>query len=262
MNLLQLAVPTEVFRQPLRQSLLLVSRLQVAGVQFDIRNEVRSVEFGETACRQLRHHLDELRLKVASVTLPTRYPLCHPEQLDARLQAVREGMEFARRLGTGVLSMRLGPLPADASSPEYRRVVELLSDISAHGNRVGTTLALSTLGNSAAALRSLAEQISTGPLGFDFDPAGSIFAGRQPNEELRALHDLVSHLQIRDGLRTEEGAGVETAIGAGEVAWDEVLATLAEMDYRGWMTVRRGEGEDRIEDVTRGVSYVRNVLNS
>ncbi|MEZ6056773.1 MAG: sugar phosphate isomerase/epimerase [Planctomycetaceae bacterium] len=262
MNLLKLAIPTASFKLPLRQALQSASRLQVEGVQFDIRDEVRATDFGETACRQLRHHVDELRLKIASVTLPTRRPLCDKEHLDLRIQAVRNGLEFARRLGANVLTVRIGPLPEDVASAEARMMLEIISDLVAHGNRVGTTLALSTVGNSAERLRQLCREVSTGAVGLDFDPAGCIFGGRKPHDELRSLHGLVSHVVARDGMRTDLGHGVETAVGAGEVAWEELLATLAEMDYDGWLTPQRTAGENQLDDILRAIKFVRNVMQS
>lgn len=262
MNLFKLALPTAAFRQPLRTSLQSASRLQIDGVHFDIRNEVRSADFGETACRQLRHYLEELRLKVAAVTLPTRYPLCDTELLDLRVQAVKEGLDFARRLGTSTLCVRLGQLPGDVESREYRHVVEVVSDLAAYGDRVGTTLALSTVGNSANAIKQLCQEVSTGAVGVDIDPAGFVFEGLKPHRELRELHGSVLHVSLRDGMRTSAGSGVETAVGAGEVEWEEFLATLAEMEYHGWLTPQRTAGEDHLTDITRAVSYVRAVMQS
>jgi sugar phosphate isomerase/epimerase len=260
--MLRLAVPTTVFQQPLRRAIESAARTRAAGVQFDLRSEVRPAEFGDTALRQLLHYLDELDLKVASATLPTQGSLADPDRLDARVAAIKQGLEFARKLGAGVLTVRLGTIPADPESRDSHRLLDVLSDLARHGNRVGATAAVSTFGNTPAALQSLlAAARDEGPLGLDFDPAGFVFAGLSPAKAFRDLHALSSHVQVRDGLRSAEGTGVETAIGAGLVEWDEFLATIAEADYSGWLTIRRTGGEDLPGDVTRGVQYVGNVMS-
>ena len=255
----RLAVPTAAFQQPIRRAIQSAARLGVDGVQFDLRNEIVAEQFGETARQQLRHYLSEFGLAVASTTLPTQGSLVDADRLDARVAAIQRSLEFARQLGAGVLTVRLGAVPAEATDPAYQRLVDVLNDLARHGNRVGSQVAVSTLGNSVDALRQLLARVTEGPLGLDFDPAGCVFRGESPAQSLRALHDLVAHVQIRDGYRTAEGAGIETAIGAGTAPWDEFLATVLESDYRGWLTVRRTGGDDIPGDLARGVQYVRTV---
>lgn len=255
---MRVAIPTAVYRQPLRQAIQRVAAAGADGVQFDLRQEVTPAEFGATARQQLRHYLEELHLAVATCTFPTQGTLVDPDRLDARAAALKRSLEFTRQFGAEVLTARLGPIPDD--DPAARdRLLDVLNDLAAYGNRVGARLAVSTLGNSAAALRELASRVDAGPFGIDFDPAGFIFAGESPPRAFATLHDLVAHVQIRDGLRTPEGGGVETPIGAGEVPWDELLATLAECESPPWLTVRRTGGDDPAADVARGVQYVRNV---
>jgi sugar phosphate isomerase/epimerase len=260
MPLLRFALPTATFRQPVRRAIQLAAAAGAEGVQFDIRHEVTPAEFGETARQQLRHYLTEQSLRVGACTLPTQSALADPDRLDVRVAAIRRGLEFVRELGGDVLTVRLGPIPTDPQSTHYERLQSVLADLAAHGNRVGARLAVSTLGNSAAALRTLLNSVDAGPIGVDVDPAGCVFAAESPAAVLRELHDLVAHVQVRDGTRTIEGAGVETAIGAGDVPWDEVLATVAEIDHRGWLTVRRTGGDDLVGDLRRGLQYVREVI--
>jgi len=255
----RLALPTSTFRQPLRTAIRLAAAAGADGVQFDLRTEVLPDEFGETARKQLRHALSELSLQIGACTLSTHGTLVDAERLDLRVAAIRRGLEFVRKLGADVLTVRLGPIPHAEAATERDRLANVLNDLAAHGNRVGARLAVSTLGNSSTSLAALAAQVTAGPCGWDVDPAGFVFAAESPHRALAALHVDAAHVQIRDGLRTPEGGGVETAIGAGEVVWDEFLATLAEVDYRGWLTIRRTGGDDPVGDLLRGVQYVRNV---
>ncbi len=257
---LKIAVPTAPLGNPLRRAIAAAAETGAGAVMFDARHEIQPKEFGETAIRQLRYLLKEYNLEIAGLTLPVRRSLCDPDLLDARLAAVRNAMEFAFRLGAGLLTVRLGTIPADAESAEYRQMTTILSDLAALGNRVGTTLALSTIGNAPDQMKALLDTIRDGPIGVDLDPAGFLFAGVPPAAALRELHAFLQHIQIRDGIQTAEGSGIETAIGAGEVPWDEFLATIMEVDYHGWMTICRTEGSQQSSDIARGVQYVRNVL--
>lgn len=258
----RIAVPSAPFHNTLRLAIQSAAATGATGVQFDVRTEVRPTEFGDTARQQLRHYLAEFGLQIASTTLPTQGTLTDPDRLDRRVAAIREAMDFSRKLGASTLTVRLGTLPPETESPEYERLLNVLGDLAGYGNRIGCTPAVSTLGNTPAALQTLLTAVRRdGPLGLDFDPAGFVFAARSPASACRDLHSLIEHIQIRDGLRTDEGAGIETALGTGAVAWDEFLATVAEADYHGWLTLRRTGGDNIPTDLARGVQYVRNVLN-
>lgn len=251
-----LAVPTAIFRTSLRSAIPRAAMLHVAGVQFDLRHEVQADEFGETACRQLRHLVAEHQMRVAAATFPTSGTLAQADRLDARVTAIRQALEVARRIGARELTVRLGAIPDDATSREYERLCDVVIDLARHADRVGTRLALGTLGNPVSALRSFMAPLSAAATGLDFDPAGFVFAGECPVNALRELHDVVVHLQVRDGERTASGAGVETAVGQGGVDWDSLLATTTEMTYQGWMTVRRTGGDTPLDDTVRALSLI------
>ena len=155
----------------------------------------------------MRHYLDEQSLKLGACTLPTQGTLADTDRLDLRVAAIRRGLEFTRELGSDVLTVRLGVIPTETESTAYQRLGSVLSDLAAHGHRVGVQLAVSTLGNEPDLLRTLLASIDAGPIYADFDPAGCVFAALSPATVLRELHAAVAHVQVRDGVRTAERRG-------------------------------------------------------
>lgn len=257
---MRLAVATQSFKQPLRQAIVTAAACGATGVQFDVRNELKQADYGDTARRQLQHELSERGLKIASLTFPTRHPLHAEEYLDARLAALREAMQFAALLKSPVLIVRAGRIPADAAAPDRQRLSEILNDFARFGNHLGVTLCLTPAAEPPESLAALLEGIRSGPLGVDFDPATCAIAGRSAVDDVRILRRFVSHVQGRDAIRDVDGTGQETVLGRGEVDWPNLLGTLTEIDYRGWLTIRRTSGDDPIADCTRAGQYIRNVL--
>jgi sugar phosphate isomerase/epimerase len=204
--------------------------------------------------------VSERGLKIASLTFPTRHPLHAEEYLDARVAAVRGAMQFAALLKAPVLIVRSGRIPADSSPRDDQRLREVLDDFARLGNHLGVTLSLSPAADATERLAALLDGIKSGPLGVDFDPAAFVIAGRPPVDDLRVLHRFVTHVQARDAIPDADGTGQETVLGRGEVDWPNLLGTLTEIGYQGWLTVRRTSGDDPIGDCTRAVQYVRNVL--
>jgi sugar phosphate isomerase/epimerase len=229
------------------------------GVELDLRNEVSAEDLSQTGRRQFTHFLGEHGLSVAAGTFPLRSSLADPDRLDARLEAVKRAMEFAYQLGAKVLTVRLGRVPNDPASTVHQSLLEILDDLAGHGNRVGTTLALTPARDSAETLKTLVDTVTGGPLGVHLDPAVFVLGGHDPTAAFRILHPTVLHVQLRDAVRDVDGGGVEVPVGRGEVAWDELLALFDESGYRGWLTAERTAGNDRAGDLERAMKYVRNV---
>ncbi|MEZ6064692.1 MAG: sugar phosphate isomerase/epimerase family protein [Planctomycetaceae bacterium] len=256
---LKLAVPTAVFGGSIRRSIQSAAALQPDGLQFDLRSEISSDEFGETACRQFRHLLAEYGVQAGDARYTTQGTLVEAARLDARVSGIKQAMELARRIGSPALEVRLGQVPEDANSRESERLLDVLRDLMRHADRVGVMLALTTLGNTVAQMRSLLSTLGSGLVGVAFDPAGFVFAGESPEQALRGLNDCLASVQLRDGIRAADGAGVETAIGAGTIEWDRFLATVSDTAYQGWLTLRRSGGESPADDVSRGLRMIREV---
>ncbi|MEX0717966.1 MAG: sugar phosphate isomerase/epimerase family protein [Planctomycetaceae bacterium] len=256
---LKIAIATHVFPGPLRKSLRAAAKCGAKGVQIDVRDQFPLEDLGETARRELLHHLSELGLSLASLAFPLRRPLAEEQGLEVRLDALRRAMTLAFQLKAKTLTTRIGPIPADAQSTEFKLLVDVLNDLARHGNHVGAVLAIAPGRASAETLAKLAAQVTAGPFGFDYDPAAFIVAGHDPLAALRDLHRSVVHVRVRDAIQDVDGSGVEVPVGRGEVDWPETLALFAEMDYRGWLAVDRTGGDDAAGDVVRAAEFLQQV---
>ena len=254
----RLAVATAPFELPLRQAISLAGELGVSGVQFEVRTEIKPDEMGETARKQFLHYLSERSLSLGTLVVPLNRPLYEREKLDLRMEKVRGGLVLASQLRVRTLIFRAGRIP-DNDTPDRTRLEELLADLAMFGNHLGVVPTITPSDDSAETLLELTGKISSGPVGIDFDPAGFAINRRKPEEALHRLHGVVQHLQIRDGRSDVDGSGQETVVGQGQVRWEEILALAAEMNYQGWMTIRRTGGEDRLADCVRAVKLMKSL---
>lgn len=261
METLRIAIATSGLAGSLRDSIATAGQSGATGVQFDLRSEVTAGQFGETACQELRHLLEERSLSMASATFPLRRALYDPLEIDGRVHVVREAIKLCARLKCRVLTMRVGRLPDQQDSEAMARLQGTLSDLARLGAREGVTPSITTSGDSAADLRTLIDLIKDGPLGIDVDPAGCVSTQLSPVAVLKSLHDSVLHVQGRDAVRDLESGGREVALGRGEVSWEEIVATLADMRYAGWITVRRTAGADRPRELLNAVQFLRTLAS-
>lgn len=259
MHALRIAAAAHCFTGPFKQKLSVIGRTGARGVQFDARNELKPGEFSETGRRQLLHQLDEVGLSIVSLSFPTRRSLYDAQELEARVAAIKRVMEFAAQLRSRIVTIRVGRIPDDAESQPYILLRDVLNDLCRYGNHVGTSLAITPTSDSATTLRRIVSDVREGPIGIHFDPAVFVMSSQSVSESMRALHDLIVQIQVRDAIRDIDGGGQEVPVGRGEVDWEEFLALIDEISFRGWLTFDRTRGEDQSGDVVRAIQYLRTI---
>lgn len=257
---LRIAVATHCFHLPIRDAVRTAAACGVRGVQINARDELAPTALSDTGRRQFLHYLRENAIEVASLVFPTRRTYMDSSELDARVAATKTAMQFAAHLKASVLTVRVGRIPGDKESKDYALLRDVLNDLARYGNHVGVTLAVTPTLDSPESLNELLAAVTTGHIGIDFDPASFVTAGHKPTQCLRTLYQSVVHVQARDAVRGIEGGGAEVALGRGEVDWTELLPLLSEIEYRGWLTVNRTQGEDRAGDATRAIKFLQQFI--
>jgi len=259
MPALRKAVTASCLNRPLRETLLAAAEIGAEGVQFNARTELKPSDLSQTGRRQFLKLADELNLKIASLSFTSRRPFHETIDLERRITAARAAMDFAYALGTQILTLRVGRIPADAESIPYQTLVDVINGLARHGNHVGVAVAITPSGDSPSELARFLGDIADGPCGLDFDPAGFLMSGHTPVPALRELHQYIFHVQARDALQDVSGSGLEVPLGRGEIDWLEFLATLDEIAYHGWLTVNRLQGAAHAGDAARAIQYLRNL---
>ncbi len=172
-------------------------------------------------------------------------------------------MTFARALGTDVVTLGIGPIPSDEVNEAGRNdrdlLVEVLNDLARHGNHVGAIPVIDVAASDLEKFQELLDDVDAGPIGVDFNPAAWSGRGINPVETFRELFDVVKHVWVRDAVRASDGSFREVPVGRGEVAWDEMLAVLAEAEYPGWLTAGASGGDNPADDAAGAVSMLRTI---
>lgn len=297
---MRLAVATEDFGSTLRTAIHKAADAGAVGVRLNTRTEVRPDQFTDTALRQLRLLIAERQMKVAGLLFPSRRSLYEQENLERRLDGVRRVMVQAQKLGTSEVLIRCGRIPSPmevggveasagsvptdsdvdslanpfsfaagqssgsqrvmTSAEQFTMLVEILDDLTRYGNHVGCTLQLQVASYDKSLVTSLMSAVSGGPLQVVFDPATAVMTCSDPVKVFRDLYRYVGYIRARDAIRDVDGAGVEVALGDGIVDWTQLIPTLSEADFRGWMCVERGGGDHRAEDVCSGIARLNAVV--
>ncbi len=143
----------------------------------------------------------------------------------------------------------------------FDRLCEILNDLARHADRCGCVLQLVCAAFDVSRIARLLSRVQSGPVGLVFDPATAVMTGSSPVALFRAVYAHVGYVRIRDAQKDVDGAGLEVPVGEGAVNWTELVPTIAESDYHGWLCVERPGGDDRADDVRRGVAHLRSLVS-
>ena len=174
--------------------------------------------------------------------------LVPPETRNARLAEMKQISDFARMMDIGVVALHLGFVPEDVSDPLYPEIIQVTRELCDHVKENGQCLHLETGQETADALLRFIGDVGRGNLFINFDPANMILYGSgEPIEALRKVGAYVRSVHCKDGKwadRPGEEWGQEVPLGEGDVGMENYLRTLADIGYRGPLTVEREIPQD------------------
>ncbi len=261
MNRLKIAICLDSLGLPLRRALREAQSLGVSGVQVDAAGELSPQTLSQTGRRAVRHLVGSHNLELTALGCRLRQGLDVAEDQEPRLEYVQEVLALSVELGPCVALVQAGAIPDQPNSPRGALLRESLLGVGQYGDRIGAQVALATGPESGAALAGFLQDLDTGSLGADLDPANLLEHGFDPSDSARALQGRILHSRARDGRRWGPSRGAcEVPLGHGEVDWVRYLGVLEEVGYRGWLTVVRETGDNRLADVAEGVAFLHRLV--
>jgi sugar phosphate isomerase/epimerase len=261
MNRPKIGVRLESLSLPLRRALEAANRMGAAGVQVDAVGDLDPRQLSQTGRREFRNLLKTYNLELAAVGCPLRRGLDIPEGQEERLDRIRHAMTLAFDLSPRIVVIEAGRIPDQEDDPRFHLLREAFLTLGQHGDRIGTRMALETGLESGAALRNFLDRFDTGSLGVNLDPANLMMHGFDFYEAARVLGDKVVHSHAKDA--REAGASQqaqEVPLGHGDIDWLAYLGVLEEIGYRGYLTIEREGGTDRVAEVAAGVKFLQRLL--
>jgi L-ribulose-5-phosphate 3-epimerase len=259
MSHLKLGVSLNSLGVPFRRALMEAQKLNVAGAELDAAGDFGPRSLSQTGRRQLRHLFRSHNLELAALACPLRHGLDIRENQQQRLDHVRDVMSLSFDLGPRLVVLQAGGLPEKEDDPRIAPMKEALEALAQHADRVGVRLALVTGLEAGAVIKKYLDLMDTGALGACFDPGSLLANGYSPQDSARALATSLIYAHATDARHAGAGkTGREVPLGHGDIDWLGMLATLAEIDYHGWLTIV-GQG---IAEVGAGVAFLRRLTGA
>ena len=255
---LNLALQLRTLRMPMRKALEEAARIGVSAVELDARNEIHPSQLSDTGLRQLRKILDDLNLKVSSLRFETRRGYDQTQDLDRRIEATKDAMKLAYRLGAPVVVNAIGMVPDDENDARWISLREAMDDLGRFGTRVGAFLAAETGSEPGETLAKLLDSAPDAFVAVALNPGRLIINRHDVGAAVQALKDRVQLVCAVDGvLDLAAGRGIAVALGQGTADFPELIGKLEDTQYRGRFVV--GSPEASPQEVIQGVEYLRNL---
>lgn len=180
-----------------------------------------------------------------------------------RFQRVKDlilGSDFAKKLGVTQIATHAGFLPETPYAEQYQPVVCAIRTVAEHCKANGQLFLFETGQETPVTLRRVIEDVGTGNLGINLDPANLILYGKaNPVDALDVFGELVYEIHAKDGLYPTDGKhlGKEVPVGQGKVNFPEFIRRLKEIGYKGRLIIEREiSGEQQIKDIAEAKTYL------
>jgi sugar phosphate isomerase/epimerase len=181
-----------------------------------------------------------------------------------RMQELMKGSDFAEKINVTDIITHMGFLPEIPTSSEYSEVVAAIRVIAEYCKNKGQYLLFETGQETAVTLRRTIEDVGTGNLGINLDPANLILYGKSnPVDALGILGKYVRNVHGKDGCYPTDGKnlGEEMPLGKGQVNYPAFIAKLKEIGYDGPITIEREiTGDEQIKDILEAKSLLEELI--
>lgn len=196
---------------------------------------------------------------------PSTIGLVPPQTRAARIDALRQVSDFARRLGIAQVQSHCGFIPEDPADPLYPQTVEAIRAVASHCQDNGQYFLMETGQETPTTMSRMIRDVAMPNLAVGLDTANLILYGKaNPVDAVDILGPHIRSIHAKDGRwpTNPSELGEEVLIGKGLVDFRTVFTKLHRLGYTGAVTIEREtSGPQQIEDVRQEKIYLERILH-
>ncbi len=226
---------------------------------------------------RLRKALDQYGVEVTSLVAggpgpevydfyrgPLTIGLVPREYREARIAAVKQTSDFAKRCGISGVQRHCGFIPENPNDPLYKEVVVAVREVASYCQRNGQGFRCETGQETPVTLVRMIRDTGVDTLGVNFDAANLILYGKaNPVDAVELLGPYIQGVHAKDGLypTNPKELGREVPIGQGKVNFPVLVRKLKEAGYHGPLTIEREiEGAEQTRDILASKAYLEKLI--
>lgn len=181
-----------------------------------------------------------------------------------RIQDLKAGSDFAKKLGVSQIATHAGFIPEDPTTERYHGVLYAIREVAAYAKANGQYFLFETGQETPITLLRMMQDVELDNLGINLDPANLILYGKaNPVDALDTIGTYVRDVHAKDGLYPTDGhaLGKETPLGEGRVNFPALIARLKEVGYDSYITIEREiSGEQQTKDILSAKALLESLI--
>ena len=181
-----------------------------------------------------------------------------------RIQDLKAGSDFAKKLGVDQIATHAGFIPEDPTTEKYHGVVYAIREVASYAKDNGQYFLFETGQETPITLLRMIQDVGLDNLGVNLDPANLICYGKaNPVDALDTIGAYVRDVHAKDSLYPTDGhaLGKETPLGEGKVNFPAFIAKLKELGYDSYITIEREiSGEQQTKDILSGKALLESLI--
>lgn len=195
---------------------------------------------------------------------PATIGLVPPATRAARIDALKQTSDFAKRLGVPRVQTHCGFLPENPRNPLYDQAVAAIREVAMHCAGNGQDFLMETGQETPTTMSRVILDVNQPNLGVGLDTANLILYGKaNPVDAVDIIGKHVRSVHAKDGMWPTDPMqlGKEVLIGTGHVDFLKVFSKLQRLGYQGAITIEREtSGPQQMKDVMHEKVYLERVL--
>ena len=183
----------------------------------------------------------------------------------ARVERLRQGIEFCKAAGIPAVHAHFGFIPEDPADILYKEFIETMKPLGEFAKNLGIDIYFETGQETPVTLLRAITDIGTGNLFVNYDTANLVMYGKSnPVDGLKVIGKYVKALHAKDGMYPVNPTelGKEVPIPTGEVNFPAIFSLLKNRGFTGHVTIEYELGEQNREYILRTKNYLEKIIAS
>lgn len=196
---------------------------------------------------------------------PSTIGVVPPKTRAARIDALRQVSDFAKRLGIQQVQTHCGFIPENPTDALYPQAVAAIRTVAEHCHANGQYFLMETGQETPTTVSRVIRDANLPNLAVGLDTANLILYGKaNPVDAVDIIGAHVRSVHAKDGKWPTDPSrlGEEVLIGKGLVDFKTVFTKLHKLGYTGAVTIEREtSGPQQVEDVKNEKMYLQRILD-
>ncbi len=266
------------FHLEMNEALQKAAELGAVGIQFSAAGDYGPDALDAGARRAFVQHVKDLGMEISAFCGDVG-GFKTPEVIADHVEKTKKIIEMAADMNVHIVTGHIGAVPMAPAHPRYQMMLGALREVGDCAARNGVFYAIETGPETSSVLSSFIQDVGSPALRVNFDPANIVMiTGENPAAAIYRLGDKIVHTHMKDGVMNRyvdpeivygcvpdvqglvPGHRDQKPLGQGNVDFPAVFAALEAVGYRGYLTIEREGGEDRVAEITNAFHTLKNLL--